>query len=56
MLFRIAPVDYSVQLDQQQQALQYAIQQANSAKAQISTAVANVCKRQSKLCKCFSPS
>lgn len=42
VLFRIAPTDYSVQLDQQQQALQYAVQLANNAKAQISTAVANV--------------
>ena len=42
VLFRITPVDYSVQLDQQQQALQYAIQLANNAKAQISTAIANV--------------
>jgi membrane fusion protein (multidrug efflux system) len=42
VLFRIAPTDYSVQLDQQQQGLQYAIQQANNAKAQISTAEANV--------------
>lgn len=42
VLFRIAPTDYSVQLDQQQQGLQYAIQQANNAKAQINTAVAGV--------------
>lgn len=42
VLFRIAPTDYSVQLDQQQQGLQYAVQQANNAKAQISTAEANV--------------
>ena len=42
VLFRIAPVDYSVQLDQQQQALEYSLQQANNAKAQITVAVANV--------------
>ena len=42
VLFRIAPTDYSVQLDQQQQGLQYAIQQANNAKAQSNTAVAGV--------------
>lgn len=42
VLFRITPTDYSVQLDQQQQGLQYAVQQANNAKAQISTAQANV--------------
>lgn len=42
VLFKIETTDYSVQLDQEQQALKYAQEQLNVAKTQVSTASANV--------------
>ena len=49
VLFRIETTDYTVQLAQEQQALQYAIQQANNAKMQINTATASLVSSKASL-------
>ena len=49
VLFRIETTDYTVQLAQEQQSLQYAIQQANNAKMQINIATADLASSKANL-------